>query len=34
VEQGSRWFWLQDLWSRTVNFCAGGTALAKRLLKH
>jgi peptidoglycan/xylan/chitin deacetylase (PgdA/CDA1 family) len=34
VEQTSRWFWLQDLWSRTVNFCAGGTALVKRTFGH
>ncbi len=31
VELGSAWFWVQDLWSRTVNFFAGGTALAQRL---
>ncbi|MHB8156345.1 MAG: polysaccharide deacetylase family protein [Desulfocucumaceae bacterium] len=33
VDQDSPWFWLQDLWSRLVNRCAGGTALAKRLLE-
>lgn len=27
----SCWFWLQDLWSRTVNFCAGGTFILQRL---
>ena len=32
VDQQSPWFWTQDLWSRTVNFCAGGTAIAKRIL--
>lgn len=31
VDHGSKWFWTQDLWSRTVNFCSGGTALARRL---
>jgi peptidoglycan/xylan/chitin deacetylase (PgdA/CDA1 family) len=33
VDHDSAWFWLQDLWSRLVNWCAGGTALAKRFLK-
>lgn len=32
VDHDSPWFWLQDLWSRLVNWCAGGTALAKRVL--
>ncbi len=32
VDQGSSWFWTQDLWSRTVNFCAGGTILARRIM--
>jgi peptidoglycan/xylan/chitin deacetylase (PgdA/CDA1 family) len=27
------WYWLQEMWGRTVNFCSGGTILAKRLLK-
>ncbi|MDO9067679.1 MAG: polysaccharide deacetylase family protein, partial [Deltaproteobacteria bacterium] len=31
IDHDSSWFWLQDLWSRLVNWCAGGTALAKRL---
>ncbi|MDP2806952.1 MAG: hypothetical protein Q8O74_02305 [bacterium] len=31
INHDSPWFWLQDLWSRLVNWCAGGTALAKRL---
>jgi peptidoglycan/xylan/chitin deacetylase (PgdA/CDA1 family) len=31
VDQGSRGFWVQDLWSRTVNYCAGGTAVIQRL---
>ena len=34
IDHDSPWFWLQDLWSRLVNWCAGGTALVKRLLKH
>ncbi|MDP2806954.1 MAG: polysaccharide deacetylase family protein [bacterium] len=33
INHDSPWFWLQDLWSRLVNWCAGGTALAKRLMK-
>jgi peptidoglycan/xylan/chitin deacetylase (PgdA/CDA1 family) len=32
IDHDSPWFWLQDLWSRLVNWCAGGTALAKRIL--
>lgn len=32
TDHASDWFWLQDLWSRLVNWCAGGTALTKRLL--
>ncbi len=32
IDHDSPWFWLQDLWSRLVNWCAGGTALAKRVL--
>jgi len=32
IDHDSPWFWLQDMWSRLVNWCAGGTALAKRLL--
>jgi peptidoglycan/xylan/chitin deacetylase (PgdA/CDA1 family) len=32
VDQRSSWFWTQDLWSRTVNFCAGGTILARRII--
>lgn len=31
IDHDSPWFWLQDLWSRLVNWCAGGTALVKRL---
>ncbi|MDI6740211.1 MAG: polysaccharide deacetylase family protein [Candidatus Edwardsbacteria bacterium] len=31
VDQRSPWFWIEDLFSRGVNFCAGGTALAKRI---
>jgi len=31
VEPGSPWFWAEDLFTRGVNFCAGGTALVKRL---
>jgi peptidoglycan/xylan/chitin deacetylase (PgdA/CDA1 family) len=34
TDHGSAWFWLQDLWSRLVNWCAGGTALIKRILGH
>ena len=30
VDQTSRWFWIQDLFCRAVNFCSGGTALVKR----
>ncbi len=30
VEQDSSWFWMQDLWSRTVNFCSSGTAWVQR----
>lgn len=32
VDQKSSWFWIQDLWSRMVNFCAGGTIMARRVL--
>ncbi|MBI4726946.1 polysaccharide deacetylase family protein [candidate division TA06 bacterium] len=32
IDHDSPWFWPQDLWSRLVNWCAGGTALAKRIL--
>lgn len=32
VELDSKWFWTQDLWSRAVNFCAGGTILAHRII--
>jgi peptidoglycan/xylan/chitin deacetylase (PgdA/CDA1 family) len=32
IDHDSPWFWLQDLWSRLVNWCAGGTALIKRIL--
>lgn len=28
---GSRGFWIQDLWSRAVNFCAGGTIMLQRV---
>jgi len=30
VDQRSGWFWIEDLFCRGVNFCAGGTALVKR----
>jgi peptidoglycan/xylan/chitin deacetylase (PgdA/CDA1 family) len=33
VDHGSAWFWTQDLWSRTVNFCAGGTSLARLMIR-
>lgn len=32
VDQASPWFWTQDLWSRTVNFCSGGTIIASRIM--
>ena len=32
IDHDSPWFWMQDLWSRLVNWCAGGTALVKRVL--
>jgi len=31
VNQGSPWFWAEDLFTRGVNFCAGGAALAQRM---
>jgi peptidoglycan/xylan/chitin deacetylase (PgdA/CDA1 family) len=33
VQMESPWFWIQDVWSRTVNFCAAGTALVQGLKK-
>lgn len=30
VDQDSLWFWAEDLFTRGVNFCAGGTALVQR----
>lgn len=33
ADHASPWFWTQDLFSRGVNFCAGGTALARRLFR-
>ncbi len=32
VDQRSPWFWVEDLFARGVNACAGGTALVKRIL--
>jgi peptidoglycan/xylan/chitin deacetylase (PgdA/CDA1 family) len=31
VDQRSPWFWAEDLFTRGVNYCAGGTALVQRL---
>ena len=31
VDQRSPWFWAEDLFTRGINCCAGGTALVKRL---
>ncbi|MCU0607276.1 MAG: polysaccharide deacetylase family protein [Candidatus Edwardsbacteria bacterium] len=33
ADHASPWFWTQDLFSRGVNFCAGGAALARRLFR-
>lgn len=30
LDSKSPWFWMQEMWGRLVNFCAGGTILAKK----
>ncbi len=32
IFQEGRWYWLQDLWSRIVNLCAGGTIVVQNIL--
>lgn len=34
IYQESKWFWLQDLWCRIVNFCAGGTIVVQNIQKN
>lgn len=33
IVQEGRFFWLQDLWCRMINFCAGGTIIAQSTIK-
>jgi peptidoglycan/xylan/chitin deacetylase (PgdA/CDA1 family) len=33
IFQEGRFFWLQDIWCRLVNFCAGGTIVAQNAIK-
>lgn len=33
IFQEGRFFWLQDMWCRIVNFCAGGTIVAQKIMK-
>ncbi|HAD82341.1 MAG: hypothetical protein A2509_09200 [Candidatus Edwardsbacteria bacterium RIFOXYD12_FULL_50_11] len=33
IFQEGRFFWLQDLWCRMVNFCAGGTIVVQNIIK-
>ena len=33
IYQEEAWFWLQDLWCRIVNFCAGGTIIMQKTHK-
>lgn len=33
IYQDEAWFWLQDIWCRVINYCAGGTIIMQKAQK-